>query len=387
MGFNAPTIHGTMKPGVLERRQAANNKYPELTAQIQQLPSYPAFIQALTQRGGTANQEKAYQTLRAEAAQRGIHIPDDQTLDYSSGVVRDKTWTERHPVLSAVLITAGFAGGGAALGAMAGGGAASAGAGGLVGSGEAAVTSAGLGAGAGTTAAGSVVGAAGSVGAAGAGTAGAAASGGSLLSKYLIPAASTGIDEYLNQRNADADRDQRLQVAQQAVGYDQSLRDPFRAQMFQANDVGRLERMATPPPSYGPKAGSFYAGYANPAPTPQLSDDYLNTVKNAQAQIARGQHPMPNMVDPANWGDTNTQDLSTPRAGANGPAAGSPNWTQWMGEPAPAPTRPATMSTQPLARRGPAAMPASPDDPYQGLSLASLVARYGQTRQGGGINA
>lgn len=352
MAFNAPTMRGGLKPGVWDRRQQAGTQAdgydPALSAKIQALPSYQAWVRSLQVPGSTGQGvggTPEWKALMADLQRQGINIPENELLDSDTGTVRGKTWMERHPVLTAVLITAGFAGGGAALGAAMGGGAVAGGAGAGVGLGETGAT-VGLSSGAGLP---------GAVTAGGAGASAAAGGGGtwsSLLSKYIIPGAATGVDEYLTQRNNDADRDQRLQVAQQGVGYDQSLRDPFRAQMYQANDVARLERMSKPPTPYGPASGSPYSQYMTQRPPINLSDDYLNTVWNAQHQISRGEHPMPNMVDPANWGNPNTQDLSTPRPASAPPATG------------------------PSVGRGPA-LPGAPTD--QGLSLASLIARYSRS--------
>lgn len=219
----------------------------------------------------------------------------------------------------------------------------------------------------------------------GAGVAAGGAAGGlswsSILSRYLIPGAASAVDAILGQRTADANRAQDLQIAQQAVGYNQSLQDPFRATMHQANDVGRLERMATPPPAYSAAAGGPYSNYMNAPKTPTLSSDYLNTVRGAQSRIARGQGAMPNMVDPHNWGQTGTSDLSgAPPSSNAGPLGASGN---------PPPFVPPSVARAPVVDR---TMGAADDpnaqNPYTGLSLASLLARYGGPRgMRGGVNA
>lgn len=407
MGFNAPTVRGPLAPGAWDAMQAAapnaEGYNAALTARIQQLPSYQAWVRSLSAPGlhasgvgvgGTAE----WKALMSDLQRQGVNIPENEMLDGQTGTVRGKSWMERHPVLGAVLITAGFAGGGAALGAALGAGGAAAGAGAGAGAGStSAAAGAGAGVGIGETAAttgldaawasGATAGlgptTAGSMAATDAALAGgtvpaslggagamptvAGAGSSSLLTKYLIPAAGQGIEDYLQQRNNDANREQSLQVAQQGVAYDQSKQDPFRAQMHQANDVGRLERMATPPPTYA--STGPYASYMGPSRTPTLSSDYLNTVRGAQGQIARGQNPMPNMVDPANWGKTNAQDFSVPPA---------------------APMQPASVSTQPMARRVLPTDPNQLDDPnnpYAGMSLASLLARTSRRGLSGGINA
>lgn len=136
MPFNAPTYRGAMQPGAWERRQEAGTHAegydPALSADIQQLPSYQAWVQSLQRPGATGQGvggTAEWKALIADLKQQGIAIPENEVLDSQTGTVRGKTWTERHPVLAGILTTAGFAGGGAALGAVLGGGAAASAAG------------------------------------------------------------------------------------------------------------------------------------------------------------------------------------------------------------------------------------------------------------------
>lgn len=439
MGFNAPTLHGDMRPGVWDQRQAAGTQAegynPTLSARIQQLPSYQAWVQSLQHRGATGagvGGTREWKALIADLQRQGIAIPENEILDSDTGTVRGKTWMERHPVLSAVLITAGFAGGGYALGTALAGAGAGAGAGAAAGGTLPSTTIAPM-AGAlpaGTAGSGAVTAALGTTApAAGAGldaawgagetlpssstapTAGTLPAGSSpsgavpaalstptpsggtsyssLLSKYLIPGAADAVDAIINQKNADANRAQQLEIEQMRTALEQSKLDPNRGTMFQANDVGRLERMATPPPSYGPAAGNPYSAYVTPRPPPALSSTYLNTVHNAQSRVASGQSTMPDMTQSSNWGQTGTSDLSGAPSAA--PTRGYSPYPGGGTAPTPGPST-SPISAGPVARMGPApaptpaapaATPPAAASPYQGMSLASLIARYGPRYRAG----
>lgn len=149
------------------------------------------------------------------------------------------------------------------------------------------------------------------------------------LLKYGLPAAAGAGKALLDQRNTSNELDLRKQqLAQQKYGtqvnaaIDQSKLDPFRGVMSQAKDVGRLERMATPPQALGPGAGSPYAGYRGSFQPFTPSDTYRSSVQNAQSAVASGRGTMPNMLDEANWGKTGTMDLTQPNGGA--PATPAP---------------------------------------------------------------
>lgn len=149
----APTVRPGLLPDALAGAQqdqlASNPQNAALNQMIQQLPSFQAFVQAMSRTGasgaGTGGSPE-YKAFIADLQRLGINIPENEIVDSQTGIVRGRTWTERHPVLSGVLITAGFAGGSLAAGALLGAGA-GAGAGG-VGVGETAATT-GLASGAG----------------------------------------------------------------------------------------------------------------------------------------------------------------------------------------------------------------------------------------------
>lgn len=163
MGFNAPTAEPSISSDQWDQRQrsasGAEGYNQNLTTQIQQLPSFQAWVRSLQQPGlhstgaGTGGTPE-WKAFQADVKARGIPIPEDEIIDGSTGTVRGKTWTERHPVLSAVLITAGFAAGGVGLAALSGGGG-GAGAAGLASAGTTGTSAA---AGLGPTTAGSIAG-------------------------------------------------------------------------------------------------------------------------------------------------------------------------------------------------------------------------------------
>jgi hypothetical protein len=249
MGFNAPTIHPGISPETWDARQRSAatrpGADPALTAQIQQLPSYPAFVQAIQQRGSPAVQEQMWKSVLNEAKQYGLQIPDDKSLDFQTANIRDRTWTEKHPVLSAVLITAGFAGGGAALGAMAGAGAAGAASGG-VGFGE---TGATVGLASGASLPGATVAGGGAV------AGGAGGLTGAMSSPWFAPAtsAASNLVSAKLQSNA-ADRASRTQaeaadkaLAFQKEQYQQSRADFNPYLQAGADALGRMGTAATAP--------------------------------------------------------------------------------------------------------------------------------------------
>lgn len=300
-------------------------------------------------------------------AARGL-VGSGYTIDPETGQVRETTWWEEHGDTTMFLATAaGSLFGAYYLASLGAGGSAStpagssslnnawSGGGDLVGSGEAGVSSTPFAAGAagGPAATGTIAG----------GTGPAAASVGkdrlaSQLLKYGVPAAEGAVDSYLSQKNADANRN----IAQEQVAVNQSNLDPWRQKMFQTSDVATLEQAQNPPKVYGPAAGSPYAGASDPNGgykgfTPSAT--FMNTMRNAQGDIAAGRGTMPNMMDPSNWGQTGVTDLSQPPPATSAPA--SPGTTP--------PAGPGTMAQDPNAA------PAS---------LSSLLARrygYGANRR------
>jgi hypothetical protein len=203
----APTVAPQITDEQWQQRQQTGSQKDGynagLTAQIQQLPSFQAWLQSLQRpglhaTGAGVGGTPEWHALKADIQARGIPVPENELLDSSTGTVRGKTWMERHPVLANVLVTAGFAGGGAALGAMAGGGAAAGAAGAASG-------------GAGT--AGTIAG--GSAAAGGAGV-------GSAITGTYLPLAGTAlsaIGQYqqgkANQQNSDRQYDLNLRTLQQ----------------------------------------------------------------------------------------------------------------------------------------------------------------------------
>lgn len=314
---------------------------------------------------------------------------DDQT-----GQPRPDTWWEKYR--EPVLVGAGMVTAGVAAPYLAGG---------AGGSGAAAAGTSALGpTTTGSMAATSAAAAGSSVPASLALTGGGGVNYASLLSKYLIPGANEAVNAIINQKNADANRQQEMELNKLKLALDQTKLDPFRGQMHQASDVARLERMVTPPTPYGPRAGSPYAAYATPRAMPPLSSDYLNTVTNARGNIARGQGAVPNQLDPSNWSANGTSNLSqpapptqAPRPPVQTPTPAAPPAdvnTAWQGAeasppPAGASYRPPIVAPGLLPSTDPNAPPTpDPNNPYAGLSLASLLARYGPgARRQGGFNA
>ncbi len=204
----APTYRPGQSPDVLAKKRAdrASLQTPEqaaLSQRIQQLPSYQRFTQSLLSPGSTGQGvggTEAYKDLVADLKRLGIEIPEGEVVDTETGDIRSQDWVERHPILTAVLVTAGFAGGGAAIGALAAGGGAAAGAGAGAASGSGAGVAGGAGAtgagvgigetGAVSGLAGSGFGAGGGVGAAGVGGAGVAGAA-TLPSSTIAPLATT----------------------------------------------------------------------------------------------------------------------------------------------------------------------------------------------------
>lgn len=149
--------------------------------------------------------------------------------------------------------------------------------------------------------------------------AGAAAGGGAAASaispwlRYGLPAAASGIDAALTNRQQNQNREQSQMQDDRRVALAESQLDPFRGMMAQTNDVATLERRAAGPRSYRPAIGSGYAGSYNPAnAAPPPSDTYRSTMVNARDAIARGDGSIGSMLDQENWGDTGTYDLTQP---------------------------------------------------------------------------
>lgn len=211
--------------------------------------------------------------------------------------------------------------------AAAGAGGASAGAGGYIGADVAATqatalgaggAAAGVGAGAGGTAAATMGG--GGAAAGGAGGAGAGLSWGTAL-RYGAPVAANAIQGYLNQRQSEGDRNERVRefdktLAQrqaesaqqdrqnnQRTALEESNLDPWRGMMYQTRDAGEMERRMAGPRTYRPSASSPYSRYYNPGnEAPPLSPSYRTMLANAQRQIMGGQGQNASVLDQNAWG-------------------------------------------------------------------------------------
>lgn len=289
MGFNAPTMHGDMRPGAWDARQAgapnASGYNADLSAQVQQMPSYQAWVRSEQQRGGTGagvGGTPEWKALIADLQAHGIQIPENEIVDNSNGTVRGKTWTERHPVLSAVLITGGFAGGGAGLAAAMGGGAAAGGAAALgpTTAGSMAATTAATAVPASLAATG---GSAGTWGAllGGAGGKGALINAGANVAQSAI--AAHGASEAAKTQSAAADKS----LAFQQGIYDRQAQNfaPYLQQGQQS--LGRLGQMAaTPGPMFQP--GQPQGGFQMPQNPAQVAPGTAMSL-GAMGQAAAGQ--------------------------------------------------------------------------------------------------
>lgn len=141
--------------------------------------------------------------------------------------------------------------------------------------------------------------------------------------KYGLPVVGSAVDNVLANQRAN----KQLQAEQSNTALTQSKLDPFRGQMQQASDAAQLERAANPPKPYGPAPGSRYAGASDPnggykSYTP--SSTYLNTVRNAQANVMAGKGTVPNQLDPNNWGATGVSDLTAPTTAPPGSTLAAP---------------------------------------------------------------
>lgn len=308
----------------------ANLSPQELTARAQQVFSDPRVAQAWAawknyhDRTGVWNPGHGVvgyaadfdQAVRAtglmpDGYQVGYNGPDGSPTLVHKGL---PSWV--YPLAAAgIAATAGAATG--AFGAAAGGAAASGGGaaagGGYIGADVAGTAAAALGPSAAT-----------------AGTAGLT----STLLRYGLPAVAGLAEGYVNQKNEN-------NRTNQAISLRESELDPFRGVMHQTADVAKLEHQANGPLYVAPPSSSPYSSYINPANRPPaLSDTMVNTTRNAQSKIARGEGTVPTMTNPDNWGSTGTYDLSapftpTPPAGTQPPPLPSTPTTSLAGAAAP----------------------------------------------------
>lgn len=136
---------------------------------------------------------------------------------------------------------------------------------------------------------------------------------GANLLRYGAPVVGGAINNVLQNRQAAANREAQQRESNQRTAVQESMLDPFRGVMSQASDINRLEHLANGPQIYRPSMNSRYARYYNPAnEPPPLSDTARSSYVNARDMVARGEGTVPTMLDPNNWGDTGTYDLTQP---------------------------------------------------------------------------
>jgi hypothetical protein len=157
------------------------------------------------------------------------------------------------------------------------------------------------------------------------------------LLKYGAPVVGGAIDAI----EQNANREQQQKESDQRTAVLESGMDPFRGLMNQTNDLATLEKRSAGPRVYRPSASSPYASSYNAGnEAPPLSDIYRTSLSTARDMIARGQGTVPTMLDPNNWGQNGTANLTAPAPsaptampapagmppGTNDAALGSP-WT------------------------------------------------------------